>query len=226
MDQGRSPQGHGKTQKVFEHGTATYQQDYVQWSIQPTENYKPKQEKLENSKPFEGSSSYADAFVVHSDARPTPSCRPPREAHLNSKPFSGQSSYLQDFVKFSAADLQPRETGTALPAAIAKTVQPFTGSSSYVSDFKGLRGEKQPNYKPEAVNPNTQRPKFEGQSQSQSAYVQFAPQPQQNYKPQPSAADKTKDTRCVNFFLHIFCFSLCNRRFDTTYGDFCLTSVR
>jgi hypothetical protein len=173
----------------------------VQWDIEPTTNFKPKPEKLENPKPFEGSSSYADAFVVHSDAQRTPSCRPPREAHLNSKPFSGQSSYLQDFVKFSAADLQPHEAGTSLPAAIAKTVQPFTGSSSYVSDFKGLRGEKQPNYKPEAVNPNMQRPKFEGQSQSQSAYVKFVPEPQQNYKPQPSAASKTKDARCAFFVL-------------------------
>ena len=132
---------------------------------------------------------------MHADARPSPSCRPVRDAHLNTKPFSGQSSYLQDFVKFSAADLHPRETGTALPPAIAKTVQPFMGSSSYVSDFKGLRGEKQPNYKPEAVNPNMQRPKFEGQSQSQSAYVQFAPEPVHNYKPQPSAANTKKDTR-------------------------------
>ena len=184
-------------------GNSTYALSYTQptgW--EPSQNYKPESEAAGGGKAFEGSSSYADAFVVHPDARPSPSCRPPREAHLNSKPFSGQSSYLQDFVKFSAADLQPREVGTAMPAAMPKTVQPFTGSSSYVSDFKGLRGEKQPNYKPEAVNPNTQRPKFEGQSQAQSAYVQFTPQPQHNYKPQPSAANKIADSRFVFCWRH------------------------
>jgi hypothetical protein len=48
-----------------------------------------------------------------------------------------------------------------------------------------------------------QRPKFEGQSQSQSAYVKFVPEPQQNYKPQPSSASQTKDSRCA--FLFLFC---------------------